>query len=120
MLAAETKHLDDGQLYGDGWYDGFLLAVELAGKYHVLTKYDEDSAAHLTEQAKHERAQRVPSEPEGLNQLFGEGYHDGFVAAIALAKKGHDLTDYDEDYAMLHSEKAEDERSKRLQQNKAA
>lgn len=120
MLSPEKKQLDDGQLYGDGWYDGFLLAVELAGKYHALTKYDEDSAARLTEQAKYKRAQRVPNEPEGLNQLFGEGHHDGFVAAITLAKKGHDLTDYDEDYAMLHSEKAEDERAKRLRQNQVA
>jgi hypothetical protein len=49
------------QIYGDGWYDGFLVAKELAVKGEDLTDYTEDDAMKFSEQAEDERAKRLKS-----------------------------------------------------------
>ena len=55
------------QIYGDGWYDGFLAAKELAVKGQDMTEYTEDDAMKFSEQAEDERANRLKSREENTD-----------------------------------------------------
>lgn len=48
---------EKSQIYGDGWYDGFLAAKALAEKGEDLTDYTSDDVMRLSENAEDEREQ---------------------------------------------------------------